>query len=99
MFRSGFRSADPCFSVYAHLNGMTDTRLGIAVARKAVAAAVGRNRIKRQVRESFRLHRAALPGLDVVVQAKPAAAAASNAGIRASLEWHWQELVKRCASY
>lgn len=73
-------------------------RLGITVAKKTVAGAVGRNRIKRAVRESFRKQRAELPTLDIVVQAKPAAGHTSNEGLRQSLEHHWQELVKRCAA-
>lgn len=72
-------------------------RLGISIARKAVANATARNRIKRQVRESFRSHRARLPAVDIVVQAKPPASVMDNPGLRRSLEWHWQELIKQCA--
>lgn len=73
-------------------------RLGISVARKAVADASVRNRIKRQVRESFRRHRTRLPSVDIVVQAKPPAAVMDNPGLRRSLEWHWQELIQQCAA-
>ncbi|MEE9382384.1 MAG: ribonuclease P protein component [Nannocystaceae bacterium] len=46
------------------------TRIGVTVTRK-VAGAVGRNRIKRLVREVFRRGRTGLPaGLDVVWVAK-----------------------------
>lgn len=49
-------------------------RLGITVTKK-VASAVGRNRIKRMLREAFRSHREALPaGIDLVVIAKRQAA-------------------------
>jgi ribonuclease P protein component len=72
--------------------------LGISVARKSVSNASARNRIKRQIRESFRKHRAILPPVNIVVQAKQASAAADNTGIRHSLEWHWQELIKQCAA-
>jgi ribonuclease P protein component len=50
------------------------TRLGITVTRK-VANAVGRNRIKRLVREAFRRNRSTLaPGFDLVWIAKRDAA-------------------------
>jgi len=96
-FRAGSRTTDSCFRVYAN-SSKAAARLGISVARKAVSDATARNRIKRQVRESFRSHRAILPAVDIVVQAKPPAALADNAGIRSSLEWHWQELIKQCAA-
>jgi ribonuclease P protein component len=52
-------------------------RLGITVTRK-VAKAVGRNRIKRLVREVFRRERGALPGgIDLVWVAKRDASSAS----------------------
>jgi ribonuclease P protein component len=50
--------------------GLPGTRLGVTVTRK-VGKAVRRNRIKRLVREAFRLERHALPpGLDMVWVAK-----------------------------
>ena len=53
------------------------TRLGITVSRK-VGPAVIRNRVKRLVREAFRLHRHELPaGLDLVVVARHGASEAT----------------------
>lgn len=90
------RSADSCFSVYACRNQLAGARLGVTVARKTAASAVARNRLKRLVRESFRRQRALLAPLDIVVQARPAAKDTDNEGIRASLDWHWQEIARRC---
>ncbi len=55
-----------------------------------------RTRIKRTVRESFRKMRGELPAVDIVVQARAAAGHRDNAELRASLDWHWQEVIKRC---
>ena len=96
VFRAGTRSSDACFVVLASSNALGAARLGITVAKKTVAGAAKRTRIKRAVRESFRLNRPALPALDIVVQARNAARQRDNAGLRASLDWHWQELIKRC---
>lgn len=68
------------------------------MAKKAVASAAARNRIKRVIREHFRQSRALLPAMDIVVQAKSATARTGNDGLRESLQRHWQELIKRCAA-
>ncbi len=63
-----------------------ETRLGVTVTRK-VGCAVVRNRIKRLVREYFRLHRHLLsPPHDVNVIAKAVAKNADNATLFAALE-------------
>ena len=96
VFQNGTRSSDACFVVLACGSGTASARLGLAVAKKAVALAAGRARIKRTVRESFRKVRAELPAMDIVVQARAAAGHRDNAELRASLDWHWQEVIKRC---
>lgn len=67
----------------------------MAVAKKAVPHAVGRNRIKRLVRESFRAQMAGqlLEGaMDFVVLPTAQAADQSNKALRESLSAHWQKL-------
>lgn len=96
VFQNGARSSDACFVVLACGSGADGARLGLAVAKKAVAQAAGRARIKRTVRESFRQKRGELPAMDIVVQARAAAGHRDNAELRASLDWHWQEVIKRC---
>jgi ribonuclease P protein component len=96
VFQNGTRSSDACFVVLACGSGAGTARLGLAVAKKAVAEASVRSRIKRAVRESFRTQRVRLPAVDIVVQARAAAGHRENAELRASLDWHWQEVIKRC---
>ena len=48
--------------------GMTEARLGLVVGKKLLKHAVDRNRLKRIVREQFRLRRANLPNMDLVVR-------------------------------
>jgi ribonuclease P protein component len=68
------------------------------VSRKICPRAVGRNRLKRLVRESFRRHQADLAsegGVDIVVLPSRYAASQSNEALGASLERHWQRCVVR----
>jgi len=76
---------------YATAAGTT-ARMGMAVSRRVSKRAVERNRIKRQLRESFRRMRASLPPLDLLVIARSDASAADNATLRAELDRLWPRL-------
>jgi ribonuclease P protein component len=67
-------------------------RLGMAVSRRVSKRAVVRNRIRRQIRESFRLTRPRLPCCDLLVIARTQAAEANNAALRAELDLLWTKL-------
>jgi ribonuclease P protein component len=67
-------------------------RLGLVIAKKHIRLAVDRNRVKRIIRESFRLHRPQLPALDIVVLARPKLGQLDNAELHATLEQLWRKL-------
>lgn len=79
------------------LNNQDGPRLGLAVSIKVAGNAVVRNRIRRAVRESFRLHQHELPAVDLVVSARSRARGAASGELRASLQALWSEVVKQCA--
>jgi ribonuclease P protein component len=70
VFRFRCVRTTPGLDLLAAPNGLSYARLGLIVPKKIIATAVGRNRVKRLIRESFRLNQAELIGLDVVARIK-----------------------------
>ena len=63
--------SDDFVSLHIKANGLPHHRLGMGVAKKMFRKAVHRNRIKRLIREAFRLERPNFSGgLDIVVRPK-----------------------------
>lgn len=96
-YARGRRLGDEYFGVTASRNEAGAPRLGMAVAVRVAGNAVGRNRIRRLVRESFRLHQRELPPVDLVVSARAAARAAPRAALNRSLEVLWRRVGEQCA--
>lgn len=72
----------------------TSSRLGMVVGKRQARRAVDRNRIRRQVRESFR-QRGIVPPLDLVILARPGAGDCSNAMLASSMSGLWTRLERR----
>jgi len=98
IYAAGRRIDDRFFSLRVKPNELGQPRLGLAVAVKTAGNAVVRNRLRRLVRESFRLAQHELPAVDLVVAAKFPAVEAPAATLRASLATLWQRVASTCAS-
>jgi len=101
VFQNPIRSSDDCFRILARANGIQRHRLGMAVSKKACAKAVGRNRIKRIIRENFRhqlVARDADKTLDFVVLPTAVAKIQGNKALDASLLAHWQRLIRKAGN-
>ena len=90
--------SDKHLSLLCRQNDLPYARLGLAIAKKQIKTAVGRNRIKRMSRESFRQFQSQLAGLDIVVLARTSAAQLTNQELHGVLENLWQGLLKKCKS-
>lgn len=84
VFQDGRRTGLPVLALHWRADDSGEARLGLAVSRKVDPHAVGRNRIKRQLRDAFRHLRAELPPGDYVLVARPGAAARSGLELRAA---------------
>jgi ribonuclease P protein component len=68
LLRSGARRAKSGYLFYLAARQDGPPRLGILISRKHAAKATMRNRIKRCIREAFRLEQGRLAALDVLVR-------------------------------
>lgn len=85
VFDAGRRTAEPRLALH-WLEDQASPRLGLAVSRKVDKRAVGRNRIKRALREAFRRQRHALRGGAYVVVARVAAAQTDVLALQTAFE-------------
>jgi len=67
VFKQGQKFRCDGFAFICRINEFPHARLGLAIAKKHIASAVGRNRIRRIIREGFRYHQATLGNVDIVV--------------------------------
>jgi len=91
------KASDRWFTALAIPNDRESPRLGLVVSRKTAHRAVARNRIKRQVRESFRRTQSRLGGLDIVVIGRPGIDLQDNKALTQALDKLWTRLIKKCA--
>lgn len=96
VFDQAIRSSDRLFIILARQNDEHRPRLGLAISKKNARLAVDRNRIKRIIRESFRLNQSKLPAVDLVVMARPITRTLTNQALFDSLNTHWNRLIKQC---
>jgi ribonuclease P protein component len=99
VYDHGTRVSGPLFAAFclARPDGRADdagsgARLGLTVPR-AIGGSVDRNRIKRRLREAFRLHRAELdPRWDIVLNPRRTALAAPFADLERAL----RKVIQQC---
>lgn len=70
MDNAEFKASQAHFLLLAKPSATPHPRLGFIVAKKKVRLAVDRNRIKRCMRENFRLLQSELPAMDIVFLAR-----------------------------
>lgn len=98
VFNQPIRVGTPQLTFLAVANQLSHPRLGLAISKKSDKRAVARNRIKRHVRESFRLNQQQLSGLDIVVISKRGVSELDDAALNKMLDKSWRRLLRRFAT-
>ena len=91
-YARGRRFGNGFFGVTAVENNQGWPRLGLAVAVRVAGGGVQRNRIRRIIRESFRLHQHQLPSVDIIVSMRDRARGANSVELRESLSTLWKSV-------
>ncbi|WP_143870776.1 ribonuclease P protein component [Catenovulum sediminis] len=80
------------YTILAANNSLGYARLGFTISKKKAKFATQRNKIKRVVREHFRLTHADLPAIDMVFIAKQGISSADNEMLRHELSYTWKKI-------
>ncbi len=94
VFEKAQKGACREFLILARENDLNRPRIGLTVAKKHLKKAVSRNKVKRIVRESFRLHQHNLPSCDFIFIAKKGLDSLENEQFFKQLDKIWARFVK-----
>lgn len=85
LYNRGKSAADRNLVLYCRRNGTQENQLGLTVSAK-LGCAVVRNRLRRRLRECYRLHESSFrPGYHMVIVARSRAVSAAYAELERSL--------------
>jgi len=95
VFDEPFKVSQRHLTVLYKSNQKKHARIGIIVGKRVANSAVARNRIRRVVRDSFRLNQERLIGWDIVVIARQQCDVLSKEKIRKGIDDLWERLLKQ----
>lgn len=73
-------------------------RLGLVIGKRVANTAISRNRIKRVIRESFRLNQEQLKGLDIVIIGRQQCDTLDKTKLREGIEKLWEKLKNKLSN-
>lgn len=82
----------PPLQVIAVVNDVSRPRLGLVIGKRVSPRAVDRNRMRRIIREAFRLNAGELPALDIVVMQRQKRLPDATTPITTLLDVAWRRL-------
>lgn len=91
VFNQAQKVVTPHFIMLYRENTIGFARLGLALSKRMIAKAHDRNRVKRLLRETFRVI-PQLPAIDIIVLARPGLAKIDNVVLVNKLTQAWKKL-------
>ncbi len=92
VFNKPKRSHGRALTVLFQPTSVGFARLGTAIAKKKTRTGVERNRIKRVIKESFRLHQHRFESVDLIVLARDGVTQFTNVALFKELSEHWNRV-------
>lgn len=92
-----YRASHQHLLILSRSNQISKPRLGLVIAKKHIRLAVQRNRIKRILRETFRLQQNNLESLDFVVLARKGLDELDNEQLHKLFNKQWNKISKKAA--
>ena len=93
--RASLKVSDRHLLILACPNELDHSRIGFVISKKNIRLAVHRNRVRRIIRESFRLNQHTLPNVDIVILARHGLGDLENSDVQALISRSWNRLIKR----
>lgn len=95
VFTNPIKASSAEITLLAIPNEEKHPRIGLTVAKRFVKRANQRNRIKRVIRDNFRLHQHDLPPVDIVVLVRNGVLEMENEQLHKLIEKLWRKLSRR----
>ena len=93
--RAVVKVPDQHLLILARPNDLGHPRIGFVISKKNVRRAVQRNRVRRIIRDSFRLHQHQLPALDMIILARKGLDGLENPDLHALIKRCWTRASKK----
>lgn len=90
-----FKVSEQSLLILSRPNGLEHPRLGFVISKKNIRRAVKRNRVRRIIRESFRLHQHELPNVDIVILARKGLDDLDNEQLHKVIDRCWSRLIRK----
>lgn len=97
VFKRGSRFLSDCFALHYLKIEQDNPRLGMVISKRNCRLAVHRNRMKRLIREHFRLNQQQLSNFDFVVLLKSSSEKMSDLELKQCVENLFTQLMARCS--